>query len=51
MRVQCKELEYKGDVPVSRAQSLYRLAVDKDIAAVDLLESGYGAQGRRFAAA
>src|ERR1700756_429682 len=51
MRVQCKELEYKGDVPVGRAQTLYRLAVDKDIAPVDVLESGYGTQGRRFAAA
>src|SRR5947209_8080061 len=51
MRIKSKKLEHEGDVSVCGAQILHRLAVDQDVAAVDLLESGDGAQGRGFAAA
>ena len=51
MRIKREELEHKGDVAVCGAQMLHRLAVDQDIAAVDLLEPGYGTQGRGLAAA
>ena len=51
MRIKRKELEYEGDVPVCGTQILHRLAVDHDVPAVDLLESGYGTQSGGFAAA
>ena len=37
MRIERKELEYKGDVPVCGTQMLHGLAVDHDVPAVDLL--------------
>jgi hypothetical protein len=51
VRIKSEELEHKGDVALCCAQMLHRLALDQDIAAVDLLEPGYGAQGRGLAAA
>ena len=51
MRIEREELENEGDVAVAGLQVLHRLAVDQDVAAVDLLEPGDGAQRRRLAAA
>ena len=51
MRIEREELEHEGDVAVAGVQVLHRLAVDQDVAGVDLLEPGDGAQRRGLAAA
>ena len=51
MRVEREGLEHQGDVAVGRLQVLHRLAVDQDVALVDRLQAGDGAQRRRLAAA
>ena len=51
MRIESEGLEDEGDVAVGRLEVLHRLAVDEDVAAVDILKSGDGAQRRRLAAA
>ncbi len=50
VRIKCVELEHESDVAVGGLQRLHRLAVDQDVAGIDVLESGDGAQGRRLAA-
>ena len=51
MRVEREELKDEGDVAIARLQVLDRLVVDEDIALVDRLQPGDGAQRRRLAAA
>ena len=51
MRIQRKQLEHERDVAIGRLQVLHRLAVDQDLAAVDVLEAGDGTQRRGLAAA
>ncbi len=51
MRIEREELEDEGDVALARLQALHRLAVDQDVAGVDLLKPGDGAKRRRLAAA
>ena len=50
MRIERIVLEHEGDVALRRVQPLHRLAVDQDVAPVDILEPGDGAQGRGLAA-
>ena len=51
MRIEREGLEHEGDVAVGRLQVLHGLSVDQDVAAVDLLQPGDGAQRGRLAAA
>ena len=51
MRIERVVLEDEGDVAIGGAQVLDRLAVEQDVARVDLLEAGDGAQRRGLAAA
>ena len=51
MRIQREKLEDKGNVAVSRLQALHGLAVNEDIAGVNGLKAGDGAQRRCLAAA
>jgi hypothetical protein len=51
VRVEGEELEDKGDVAVAGLQVLYGFAVDQDVAGVDLLEPGNGAERGGLAAA
>ena len=51
VRVQAIGLEHHGDIPVLRLKVVHHLAVDLDIAAGDLLETGDHPHGRGLAAA
>ena len=50
VRVKRVELKYESDVAICGLQCLHRHAVDQDVAGVDVLEPGDGAQRRRLAA-
>src|SRR5690349_11505765 len=51
VRIEREQLEDEGDVAVAGFELLHRLAVDEDVAGVDLLEPGDGAERCRLAAA
>ena len=51
VRIERVVLEDEGDVAVGGVEVLHRLAVDQDVAGVDVLEAGDGAQRRGLAAA
>ena len=50
VRIEREQLEHEGDVALARRQILHRLPVDGDVAGVDRLEPGDGAQRRGLAA-
>ncbi len=51
MRIEGEQLEHEGDVAVGRLAALNRPSIDQDLAAVDFLQAGDGAQRRGLAAA
>ena len=51
MRIEGEQLEHEGDIAVGRLTALHRLSVDQNLAAVDFLQAGDGAQRRGLAAA
>ena len=51
VRIERVVLEHEGGVAVGGVKVLHRLAVDQDVAGVDVLEAGDGAQRRGLAAA
>ena len=48
--IEGEELEHEGDVAVAGFKLLHRLAIDEDVARVDILQPGNGAQRRGLAA-